>query len=311
MGCLKLTYQTTETPLKVAYRNPSSDKNIAQRFLSTDPLAPKYPYYSPYQFAGNTPIKFIDLDGLEPAESILYWKKYPKLREARDAKWGPQKQIYYTTKGFGGNRDLVPNLVVREDYSEGTSKFEWYNSTRKAWIGFDPHAPIADDVRDFAIGAVALTGVGVGGAVLLESGGAALLRPLFVSSWEDMLAKSSLDALNQLIITGDYKKIDWANVAASGLIKNSMLKNAIASIEDYTIEKGHNKDKKLTAVVVEFIIRQGADEAFNKLPDTAKNAKFVDQLVQEWFKDLSKKYVRKVAKESTGLDDEKGGTPEN
>jgi hypothetical protein len=36
------------------------------RFLSVDPLAIKYPYYTPYQFAGNTPIIAIDLDGEEP-----------------------------------------------------------------------------------------------------------------------------------------------------------------------------------------------------------------------------------------------------
>ena len=36
------------------------------RFLSVDPLAPDYPWYTPYQFAGNTPIRAIDLDGAEP-----------------------------------------------------------------------------------------------------------------------------------------------------------------------------------------------------------------------------------------------------
>lgn len=36
------------------------------RFLSTDPLTRSFPFYSPYQFAGNTPIQAIDLDGLEP-----------------------------------------------------------------------------------------------------------------------------------------------------------------------------------------------------------------------------------------------------
>ena len=35
------------------------------RFLSVDPLAPDYPWYTPYQFAGNKPIQNIDLDGLE------------------------------------------------------------------------------------------------------------------------------------------------------------------------------------------------------------------------------------------------------
>jgi RHS repeat-associated protein len=36
------------------------------RFLSVDPLTRSYPYYTPYQFAGNTPIANIDLDGAEP-----------------------------------------------------------------------------------------------------------------------------------------------------------------------------------------------------------------------------------------------------
>lgn len=50
--------------------NPSIAK-----FLSVDPLSPEYPWYTPYQFAGNNPIKFIDLDGLEPAVKELF--KYP------------------------------------------------------------------------------------------------------------------------------------------------------------------------------------------------------------------------------------------
>ena len=35
------------------------------RFLSVDPLAQQYAYYTPYQFAGNKPIKYIDIDGKE------------------------------------------------------------------------------------------------------------------------------------------------------------------------------------------------------------------------------------------------------
>ena len=41
------------------------DSRIA-KFLSVDPLTQKYPWYTPYQFAGNTPIAAIDLDGAEP-----------------------------------------------------------------------------------------------------------------------------------------------------------------------------------------------------------------------------------------------------
>ena len=35
------------------------------RFLSVDPLTGNFPYWSPYAFAGNTPIQALDLDGLE------------------------------------------------------------------------------------------------------------------------------------------------------------------------------------------------------------------------------------------------------
>ncbi len=35
------------------------------RFLSVDPLSSSFPWYTPYQFAGNKPIWAIDLDGLE------------------------------------------------------------------------------------------------------------------------------------------------------------------------------------------------------------------------------------------------------
>jgi RHS repeat-associated protein len=40
--------------------NPSIGK-----FLSVDPLTKTYPWYTPYQFAGNKPIWAVDLDGLE------------------------------------------------------------------------------------------------------------------------------------------------------------------------------------------------------------------------------------------------------
>ncbi len=40
------------------------DARIA-KFLSVDPLTRSYPWYTPYQFAGNKPIHCLDLDGLE------------------------------------------------------------------------------------------------------------------------------------------------------------------------------------------------------------------------------------------------------
>lgn len=50
------------------------------RFLSVDPLSSEYPWYSSYQFAGNTPICSIDLEGLEPylitSRAFAPWKMF-------------------------------------------------------------------------------------------------------------------------------------------------------------------------------------------------------------------------------------------
>ena len=44
------------------------------RFLSVDPLTNGYPWYTPYQFAGNMPIDHIDVDGLEEYHFVLIVK---------------------------------------------------------------------------------------------------------------------------------------------------------------------------------------------------------------------------------------------
>ena len=41
------------------------------KFLSLDPLTKSYPWFTPYQFAGNIPIWCIDLDGMEPAPGMM------------------------------------------------------------------------------------------------------------------------------------------------------------------------------------------------------------------------------------------------
>ncbi len=46
------------------------------KFLSVDPLTKDYPYWTLYSFAGNTPIRALDLDGLE----ILDYRAMYNLR---------------------------------------------------------------------------------------------------------------------------------------------------------------------------------------------------------------------------------------
>jgi len=64
------------------------------RFLSVDPLDKDYPWYTPYQFAGNKPTRFIDLDGAEEHDPMMWEDEqylsgkmsYETLRERRQAR---------------------------------------------------------------------------------------------------------------------------------------------------------------------------------------------------------------------------------
>lgn len=72
---------TTGSSYRYGFNGKENDKDISAggqdygmriydgrlgRFLSVDPICHEYPFYSPFQFAGNCPIKFVDIDGKEP-----------------------------------------------------------------------------------------------------------------------------------------------------------------------------------------------------------------------------------------------------
>jgi RHS repeat-associated protein len=77
------------------------DKRLG-KFISIDPLTKKYPFYSPYQFAGNMPIKFIDLDGAEP---FAGGRDYPKVKSVGDA------GEYITTLLYNGTLGAVGDML--------------------------------------------------------------------------------------------------------------------------------------------------------------------------------------------------------
>ncbi len=95
------------------------------RFKSIDPLTSSYPFYTPYQFAGNKPIAAIDLDGLEEFVVIHYKSQKGKTykTEIRTIKAGELmdqniKLVYQGNKI--GDKVANGNVLVFDVYNEGT-----------------------------------------------------------------------------------------------------------------------------------------------------------------------------------------------
>jgi RHS repeat-associated protein len=59
------------------------------RFVSVDPLTKKYPWYTPYQFAGNKPIQYIDLDGGEEKLKDKIKNDAAKKNDSKDKNLSP------------------------------------------------------------------------------------------------------------------------------------------------------------------------------------------------------------------------------
>ncbi|MVT12593.1 RHS repeat-associated core domain-containing protein [Chitinophaga tropicalis] len=88
------------------------------RFLSVDPLTKNYPWYTPYQFAGNKPIWATDLDGLE--------ERYFQI----DIEYGKNGRLTNTT--FDEIKGLSAGLHF---YSGMNGIHTYYNEIGKNGIG--------------------------------------------------------------------------------------------------------------------------------------------------------------------------------
>jgi RHS repeat-associated protein len=93
------------------------------RFLSVDPLMKNYPWFTPYQFAGNCPIQAIDLDGLEDLKlNILSLPTGPD--KPGEAKLEISIAYQVVTSGSGKVSSEVSQEAVQKIFNSGTTKFQ-------------------------------------------------------------------------------------------------------------------------------------------------------------------------------------------
>lgn len=203
------------------------------RFLSVDPLDGTYAYLSSYQFAGNNPVKFIDRDGLEPAESPGAWNLTSKPQnyyggscqmytiKATDVKTEKIKEfyifqrelpkmigheyLYYT--GSGGANGWA---VFRNDQVNNESRRRATDQTLKAfqiWFSTSLTLPFGG------------AGVGVGLSTRLASSGADLGGQLLTNG-------------------GSLRKVNVTSVVTSGILLNPVSSEMLGQGFSYSIDEG-------------------------------------------------------------------------
>ena len=114
------------------------------RFVSVDPLQFKYPHYTPFQYAGNKPISYIDLDGLEPIPpQVQKFADYTEslMNDAYNDLKDFSKTVIEISKGVAkGSFNLLVSMTMAGQ-AENTviSRDELYNQNGfESTLGFDP-----------------------------------------------------------------------------------------------------------------------------------------------------------------------------
>ncbi|MCF6405535.1 hypothetical protein L3C95_21705 [Chitinophaga filiformis] len=94
------------------------------KFLSVDPLTKGYPWYTPYQFAGNTPIQAIDLDGEEELHYTLTKNDDGSASlKLTNITFVQKKDWFYKALGVFNTREEEPRIPERAVINYGDKKY--------------------------------------------------------------------------------------------------------------------------------------------------------------------------------------------
>lgn len=193
------------------------------RFMSVDPLTNKFAFYSPYQYAGNTPIMASDLDGAEPnpkisAEAI----STPDVLTTYKYTSG---QVIWKVDGY--------YVHVHSNYSNpNLNRYFYYEPSKEKgqrWTEFHPKTEqelgkeatagtmkAIDDFEKLAIGAVATPLLL---PVLAETGIVTLGSEGLATYFGTSTLRTSIDAAAQTAANGgDVSKLDVADALMNGFL---------------------------------------------------------------------------------------------
>jgi RHS repeat-associated protein len=90
------------------------------KFLSIDPLYKSYPFYTPYQFAGNKPIAAVDLDGLEE-RIVIYYNTSDGRVKTTTIDYNTLMETVQLSGGYAMSKPITRDqfMAIKESYFRG------------------------------------------------------------------------------------------------------------------------------------------------------------------------------------------------
>ena len=188
------------------------------RFFAVDPLTAQYPWYSPYQFSGNTPIRFVELEGMEEKNPSIFTKA---LNAISGDFYRNRMNSYITTHNISDENIIAlqnDTYIVIRIFENSDVKYSVFRKSKKTDAVFG-HLLTSDENDDIELsqsqfnkteilGNIVLDAPGVGGAGtvakginIMSSGGKTLQFGQIVGAIND--AKIGLSAWKSEIRVGN------------------------------------------------------------------------------------------------------------
>jgi RHS repeat-associated protein len=108
------------------------------KFLSVDPITKDYPWYTPYQFAGNKPIEAIDLDGAEEyyinqQNANAKWLLFQREEKVRHEEFREHKRKFpLANLPMGPPPQSVGRIPTRDEVENGRERLAKQEAARHA-----------------------------------------------------------------------------------------------------------------------------------------------------------------------------------
>jgi len=263
------------------------------RFFATDPLEPNYPWNSPYVFAENDVIRFLDLEGLEKARS-------EEENNLFKAAWLKTKAILsFENQTFGLPTESSKNLQSLSESTDNEIIDDLYRQyqTQQSYI-LNRNAKVTNGIA-IGVGAGFVVSFGTPVVVYAAPTIAAIIPEGTAAYLQKSLGEAGYDAFKQILANGgDISKVDYLNSIIEGAVpgKNSAVKDVLKSFLDLTIADGFNA-KDFDKGVIDYALNKTVANIFKELEITAdaQNGEILEDLLIKIVKTETKEQLREFS----------------